>query len=49
LRGDTIFCHGWNPQGDAHEMTNLYRMDMDGGNFRLAFKSCSYFSCRTKP
>jgi len=46
LRGDTIFCHGWNPTGREHELTNLYRMDVNGGNFKLAFKSCSYFSCR---
>ena len=46
LRGDTIFCHGWDPLGGEHQLTNLYRLNMNGGDFKLAFKRCSYFSCR---
>jgi len=46
LRGDTIFCHGWDPAGEPHDMGNVYRMNINGGDFKLAFKSCNYFSCR---
>jgi len=30
-------------------MGNVYSMDINGRDFKVAFKNCSYFSCRTQP
>ena len=35
IKGDTIFCRG--RHGTSHK-ENTYRMDLDGGNFKLAYK-----------
>ncbi|HEY4207542.1 MAG TPA: hypothetical protein VGM31_12045 [Puia sp.] len=49
LKGDTIFCHGWDPHCAPGDMGNVYSLTINGGDFKLAFKNCRYFSCRTKP
>lgn len=49
LKGDTIFCHGSIPRKGTREMGNVYSMDINGGDFKIAFRNCSYFSCRTRP
>ena len=35
VRGDTVYCRGRHGNSPKE---NTYRMDMDGGNFKLAYK-----------
>lgn len=49
LKGDTVFCSGFRRTGRAERFSNIYSVDIDGGHFRVAFKNCQGFSCRTKP
>ncbi|GGB17858.1 hypothetical protein GCM10011511_47060 [Puia dinghuensis] len=37
LKGDTVFCNG--KKGKAAGKGNIYRMDLDGGHFALAYKN----------
>ena len=46
LKGDTIFCTGYKDKGKG--IMNIYSMDLSGAHFRLAFKDCQDFSCRTQ-
>jgi len=49
LKGDTIFCHGSDIKEGARGFGNVYSMDISGGDFKVAYKHCTDFSCRTKP
>jgi hypothetical protein len=46
LKGDTIFCSGYKRKGSGG--LNIYRMDLSGAYFKLAFKNYQNFSCRTQ-
>jgi hypothetical protein len=46
LKDDTIFSTGYRSKGKGR--MNIYRIDLTGGNFRLAFRDCEDFSCRTR-
>lgn len=43
-RPDVLF--DGSKRGCEHQLPNLYGLNMNGGDLRLAFKRCSYFSCR---
>jgi hypothetical protein len=48
LKGDTIFCTGYHSTGKHNPDMNIYSVDLTGEHFRLAFKNCQDFSCRTR-
>jgi TolB protein len=47
LKGDTVFCSGFRLNSRDKEKSNIYRVGLDGSDFRVAFKDCQQFSCRT--
>jgi len=46
LKDDTVFTTGYRIRGKVR--MNIYRIDLTGSNFSLAFKDCEDFSCRTR-
>lgn len=44
LKGDTVFCSGFNPKGT--DAPGIYRIDLSGEHFALVIPDAQHFSCR---